>query len=205
MMIEDAKSLTSKEIEEMGVTILASALRLKTSLEKFILYSSLHYELNDLKNNNSLKYNVVENLEDIIQNAVAGEKNYTSGIIDLETEIEKGRIKINEAYFTICVKELVENAFKFSDPDTKVKISGKNKTDYYELSFENKGAWLTSDQIKKINVLNKQFDPTLPGSGLGLPIVKKIIKFFGGKLKVASGPNKITTVTVKLQTTDNNN
>jgi K+-sensing histidine kinase KdpD len=205
MMIDDANSLTSKEIKEMGATILTSALRLKTSLEKFILYSSLHYELNDLKNNISHEKNVVENAENIISDMVNEENKYVNGIVGMESEIEVGRIKINEAYFIICMKELIENAFKFSDPDTKVKISGKNKTYYYELSFENKGAWLTSDQIKKINVLNKQFDPTMPGSGLGIPIVKKIIEYFDGEVKVESALRKSTTVKIKLPTVNDNN
>jgi two-component system sensor histidine kinase/response regulator len=198
MMMEDAKNLTSKEIEEMSAAILSSALRLRTSVEKFILYSGLQYDLNYLKNNSSLISNVVERIEDMIMETVRKENKYTSGEVGIETEIEKGRIMIDEAYYAICIKELVENAFKFSNPNTTVKITGKTKTHYYELSFENEGTWLTNDQIKGINVFNKQFDPTMPGSGLGIPIVKKISEYFKCELTITSIPKSITTVIIKI-------
>jgi two-component system, sensor histidine kinase and response regulator len=205
MMAEGAQKFTPKEVEEMSSNILSSALRLKTSVEKFILYSSLQYELNNLKNKKSPKENIVTKIEDMVHDAVAEEKKYIEKTVGIETDIEPCVIKINEAYFAVCLKELVENAFKFSDLDTKVKIHGKKDSGYYELSFENKGAWLTCNQIKNINLLTKHIAPTMPGSGLGIPIVKKIIEYFDGEVKVESALRKSTTVKIKLPTVNDNN
>ena len=53
-------------------------------------------------------------------------------------------------------------------------------------------------KIKKISVFNKQYDLTMPGSGLGLPIVKKIIEYFGGNLEIVNEPHGTTRVTIRV-------
>jgi two-component system, sensor histidine kinase and response regulator len=202
MLSEDLKSLTPEEIEEMSSAILASALRLRTSVEKFILFSTLHYELNNFESNHAIRNNIVQDIEFRILDVVVNEKKYKSGTIGFESKVEECRLKIDETYFGICIKELVENAFKFSFDNTKVKITGKNTGDYYELAIENTGGWLSKDQIKKIDVLTKQYDPTMPGSGLGLPIVKRIVEYFGGIMEVISKHKKYTKVTINILLAD---
>ena len=201
LMVEDAGSLTQTEIVEMGTTILNSALRLRTSIEKFILYSSLQYELNPLKDNTTLKNNSVDDIVVTILSAVRNEKNYIAEINGLEIDVEKCSLKIDQQYFSVCINELIQNAFKFSDPNTNIKVIGKSNANFYDLSFSNIGCILRSDQIKAINILNKQYDPTMPGSGLGLPIVKKIVEYFGGKVKYLSVPERTTVVTIQLRLT----
>ena len=203
LMVEEAGSLTQSDIEEMGSTILKSAMRLRASIEKFILYSSLQYDLNPLKDNSTIKNNATNDIIVSILSAVRDEKNYIEEINGLEIDIEKCSLKIDEQYIVLCINELVQNAFKFSDPNTNIKVVGKLKSNYYELSFSNIGCAFDSDQIKKMNLLNKQYDPTMPGSGLGLPIVKKIVEFFGGNVKILCVPERTTIVTIQLPVVDN--
>ncbi|MGA7721749.1 MAG: response regulator [Ignavibacteriaceae bacterium] len=198
MMLDDAKFLSVNEIEEMSSIIITSALRLNRSIEKFIQFASIQYELNEISGDKSLKFNTSESIEYLILKIVKEEQNYTNGRTKLELEIEDSRLKIDEFYFNICIKELVENAFKFSGPDSVVKIKGENKNNNYELFFENTGGGFAADQIKKISVFNKQYDLTMPGSGLGLPIVKKIIEYFGGNLEIVNEPHGTTRVTIRV-------
>jgi signal transduction histidine kinase len=198
MMLDDAKFLSVNEIEEMSSIIITSALRLNRSIEKFIQFASIQYELNEISSDKSLKFNTSESIKYLILKIAKEEQNYTNGRTKLELEIEDSRLKIDEFYFNICIKELVENAFKFSGPDSVVKIKGGNKNNNYELSFENTGGGFAADQIKKISVFNKQYDLTMPGSGLGLPIVKKIIEYFGGNLEVVNEPHGTTRVTIRV-------
>lgn len=202
MLIEDAPSLTCEEIIEMGKNIMSSALRLKTSVEKFILYSSLHYELNNFRRDSSIK-NFTDEIEVSILQVVLEEYNYTNGIIGIETSLESARLNIAEPYYKICLKELVQNSFKFSKPNTKVKIRGKIEDNYYLLSLENHAHEFTGEQIKKIDLFNKQYDPTLPGSGLGLPIVKKIVDYFNGEVLISCDvPDKVI-ITVQIPVVKN--
>ncbi|MCX6170181.1 MAG: hybrid sensor histidine kinase/response regulator [Ignavibacteriales bacterium] len=202
MMVEYSKSISQKEIEEMGLAIQESALRLRTTIEKFILFSNIQYELGELYENSILKNNSVKEITARVLNVVHEEKKHTKKMVKTEIEIDESPLKIDEFYFDALMKELTENAFKFSFPNTTIKVLGKNKTDLYELSFENIGKGFTKEQIEKINIFNKQYDKTMPGSGLGLPIVKKIVEFFDGNLKIQCLPESATRVTIQLPIAD---
>jgi DNA-binding response OmpR family regulator len=202
MIADDAKSLTVGEIEKMATAIMTSGMRLHRTVEKFILFTNVQYELNEIINNKSLKFNTTECTEAIVLKTVKGENNFNNSTHKLEFKIEESRLKIDESYFNICIKELVENAFKFSFPNTLIKITGENKINNYELSFENTGGGFAEGQIEGINIFNKQFDPTMPGSGLGLPIVKKIAEYFGGRLEVVSESQGTTRVTIQVPRAD---
>lgn len=191
MMIDNADTFTQDDIVDMGKKINSSALRLRTSIEKFILYSSIHYELNNLQNC-STSINTTEDVESTIHKAALEDANYSNNVVGLETNIQVGRVNIPESYFFICVKELLQNAFKFSEPQSKVIVTGTIEDKFYSTMITNKGVAITNDQIRKISLFNKQYDPTLPGSGLGIPIVKKIVNHFGGNLSISSD-NKDTT------------
>jgi two-component system, sensor histidine kinase and response regulator len=198
MLSEDIKSLKPEEIEEMSSIILASALRLRTSVEKFILFSSLQHELSELKDDQTTKNCTVHDLESRIMNVILNEKRHIKNEVGVVVEVEECKLKMDEAYFDICVKELVENAFKFSQSSAKVKIKGKHEGDFYKLSIENACEWLSKETIKKVEILSKQFDPTMPGSGLGLPIVKKIANYFSCTLEVVENKKKNTKVTMGI-------
>jgi signal transduction histidine kinase len=201
LMMENAGSLTAGDIEMMASAIMTSALRLHRSVEKFILFANIQYELNGISSDKSLSYSTTENIKDIVLKTAKEENNFNNGTRKLELEIIESRLKIDESYFNICIKELVENAFKFSDPDSIIRITGENKTNY-ELSFENTGVGFAAGQIKNISVFNKQYDHTMAGSGLGLPIISKITEYFGGKLEVVSKRHGITKVSIQLPRVD---
>jgi len=203
MLMDDTINLTPKEIKNYASTIKSSAIRLHTTVEKFCLYSNLECELNNLQ-----KYSIhfkekTENIEPLIKLTIDENSNLKKRAEKISMEVEESRLKIDETYFVICIKELIENACKFSNYNTDIKIIGTNLFNYYVLSFLNKGYALTTNQIQKITILNKPFDKTMPGSGLGLPIVKKIIEFFNGSLNIQCLPEKITKVTIQLPIANN--
>jgi signal transduction histidine kinase len=202
MLADDAKSLTAEEIEEMASVIKTSTLRLIRSVDKFVLFANIQYELNGISNDESLNSNTTDTIEFLVMKIIKEENNYNKVTINLDINIEESRLKIDEYYFNICVKELVENAFKFSDTNTAIKIIGQNKNNIYELSIENTGGGFAADQINKIDVFNKQYDRTMPGSGLGLPIVKRITEYFGGKLEVVSEEERKKRVTLQIPRVD---
>jgi len=198
LMIDDSSEFTHDEIKDMCGDIKKSALRLHSRIEKFILFSNLQIELNEIKDRKSLLNNTTTEIAKIIGN-IARQISITYGRNkDIELNLDEGFLKIDEFYFSICIKELIENACKFSNPFTKIKITGIASAAWYNISFINKGKGLTSSQINKIKILNKQFDPAKEGSGLGLPIVKKIIKYFGGKLTINSEPDIFTDISIQI-------
>ncbi|MEI7812698.1 MAG: response regulator [Ignavibacteria bacterium] len=195
MMNEDVQSLTTEEIKDMSAIILKSALRLHSRIEKFVLFSSLQYELTGL--NPNIINNTAEDIEDLVNIIAKEERKIKDGVIELESVIEKSQLKINESCLGICIKELIENACKFSNSNSMIKITGENKSEFYELSFENTGMEFNFNQIINITLFNKQ-DPSFIGSGLGLPIVKKIAEYFSGRLKIVTNKQKHTIVSIQI-------
>ena len=99
----------------------------------------------------------------------------------------------------IAVSNIMENACKYSSDHTvnvRFRQNGKN----IELIFEDKGIGIPEDELDKI------FDPfhrgsntrTVPGSGVGLSLVRQIIKNHNGEINVKSKTGKGTTVFVTL-------
>lgn len=200
-MIEDSKCFTADEIEKMGISIKQSALRLRCSVEKFILFSNVLYDLN-LMNKARDTNPSTGSLDELIRSVVLQECCCDKSKNEILYDIEEDKLKIDEPYFLICVKELLENALKFSKPGSYVKITGRNNNDFYELYFENYDSWLSAEQIDNISILNKQCDPSKRGSGLGLAIVKKIVEFFEGDLEILSEKDKYVRVIIRLSFAD---
>lgn len=195
MLLELGKSSGSIQIEEYSLAINKSANRLKSTIEKFLIYSGLHYEL-PLTTDNCI-INVSINYIKAVASSITtteNKKDSSQNIREIfDFNIEESSLKIDESFFDICIKEIIENAIKFSESYPQIIIEGRILEDHYELSISNTGSYFSSDEIKNISIF-KQRNPDKRGSGLGLPIVKKIIEFFGGKLKIESEKWGLTTV-----------
>jgi signal transduction histidine kinase len=105
-----------------------------------------------------------------------------------------------EDYLKKIVTELVENAFKFSEPGTPVMVTLKATGGDIELSVRDAGRGFSTEQIKRIGAY-VQFERKMQddqGFGLGLAISKKLVELHGGTLAVESGSLGGSTVTCKL-------
>ena len=98
---------------------------------------------------------------------------------------------------------LINNAVKFSPEGTAVSVTVNRETEYASVTITDHGLGIPSDALphlferfyraKNITVAE------IPGSGVGLYIVKSIIDELGGRILVESEVNRGTTFTVKLR------
>jgi signal transduction histidine kinase len=97
---------------------------------------------------------------------------------------------------------LTDNAIKYSEHKGSVTLSLRRVAENAEVAIANTGAGIPAE------VLPRVFDPffrgdsshsqTVEGCGLGLSIVRWITTAHGGRLQLASEPNRLTTATVRL-------
>ncbi|MCF8240945.1 MAG: response regulator [Melioribacteraceae bacterium] len=198
LLSERADSLTSEQISEMSKSIKSSSLRLHSRIEKFLLFSSIQLDFSEPFINPKSKINGAFNISEKVQQVVYQKLDEYKRRNDVIMEIENENLKINESHLSICINELADNACKFSDAGSKIAIKGIRNDNYYMFSFQNNGKGFTADQIKRINILNKSFDYSKDGSGLGLPIVKQIIEYYGGEFNVESEPGVATDIKTKI-------
>lgn len=119
---------------------------------------------------------------------------------DVYEQFEAASIKISDTYWWKAVEALVDNAFKFSPPETTVSIEGMIKGDVYLLSVKDHGRGMTSEQIAQIGPYI-QFDRDKyqqRGTGLGLATVRKLIELHGGTFQIESIPQQGTVVQLSI-------
>jgi len=107
-------------------------------------------------------------------------------------EIMADRDKLEQA-----VKNLIDNAVKYSPDGGAIRIRGKKVDDQYQVSVEDQGIGMTQEQVEKIfDKFYRAKDAFFisKGTGLGMSIVKHIVEFHGGKVWVESEHGKGTTV-----------
>ncbi|HEY9839453.1 MAG TPA: response regulator [Candidatus Obscuribacterales bacterium] len=123
---------------------------------------------------------------------------------DLQLHLEDGEIRMLEKHFQVVARELIDNAFKFSEPGTPVIASTRRlEGDWQQLKVVNAGSGMTPDQIEQIGAFT-QFDRAhreQQGIGLGLMLTQRLLHHYGYPMEIDSVPGRYTQVEVKFQVT----
>jgi len=122
-------------------------------------------------------------------------------IDDSLTESEQMMIAGDEYLLKVAVSNIIENACKFS-PDHSVNINLEHTENSIEVIFEDKGIGISEADMGKI------FEPfyrgantvSVPGTGIGLSLVKRIIENHNGIIIISSQAGKGTAVRIKFPT-----
>jgi signal transduction histidine kinase len=124
--------------------------------------------------------------------------------VEFKTSYPEKHIVIQADYQLIrmVIDNLISNASKYTPKKGKIIIILKRHKDTVELSVEDNGTGIARQDQKKLfrrfsRAINTNVDST-EGSGLGLYIMKEIIKLHNGKISLTSykGVGSIFTVTL---------
>jgi signal transduction histidine kinase len=112
-------------------------------------------------------------------------------------------VKADRKKFETVIKNLIDNALKYSKENIEIK-SEKNPENTYGfiLKVKDNGVGIPSEEIKYIFEpfyrVDKSRNKAIIGYGLGLNIVKKIIEAHNGTIEVTSEKDKGTEFIVKI-------
>lgn len=101
---------------------------------------------------------------------------------------EKSLINANRFYIEILVRNLIDNAIKYSKDDKTIHVEILQKSDEkLSLKITNIGDQIAPEELTKIfnnfyRANNSQTQQTIAGCGLGLAIAKKIVDLHDGKI-----------------------
>jgi len=103
---------------------------------------------------------------------------------------------------SVILRNLVNNAVKFSEKDSTIIISATPQQHYTEISIQDNGVGMNKSQMKKL-FNEKAGDSTVgtsneQGTGLGLIICKEFMDIHNGKINVESSQNTGTGFTLKF-------
>ena len=140
------------------------------------------------------------NLNQIIQELEVAftEKWHSSKGLHLHTELSDPDLTLYSDSDSLnhVLNELLVNAGKYSDPDTTVKITATNHITFQgkeiEISLTNYGAGITQEELPYIFDKFRRgkgvTDRAVPGTGLGLSLVKHLVEHLNGEISVTSEP-----------------
>lgn len=126
-------------------------------------------------------------VEDIAGEAAAkgAEKN-----IKVELSLEKGiNYTADQALFVHMLVNITDNALKYTPSGANIKITLSKKDDGLEIAVYNEGREISEDELPKIFERFYRADKARSageGSGLGLPIAKRVAELHGGSIRAES-------------------
>ncbi len=198
LIIEDFKDLEENEIFTMLENINFSAHRLYRLIQNFLLYTDLELLSRDRDRLQLFKAGSLSNPKSIIREVALEKGKKFNRLKDLDITSENANLKISEPNFRKIIDELLDNAFKFSLPDTKVQVIGRLVNNIFAIDFIDNGTGMSINEISNVGAY-KQFNRRIyeqQGSGLGLTIAKHMTELHNGKLIIQSIPEEQTTVTI---------
>ena len=131
------------------------------------------------------------------------EKNRNELIVDLDDSI--GTLRNDETKLRQVLLNLLSNAAKFTEEGViKLKVSKATRNNIkFELS--DTGIGMTPKQLKNVFEEFMQAETSTSkkygGTGLGLPISKKITEMMDGKIEIKSKVGEGTTFTITIPKT----
>jgi signal transduction histidine kinase len=205
LLVLDSASMPSDKIAELAQYIHSAALRLYRLTESYLAYATLEVTLTDKERVASIRKLTTTKPRVVIEDEAIQKAQTQQRESDLVLRVDECQaVGIAEDNLRKIVGEVVDNAFKFSDPGTAVEVVGTVKDHRYVISVSDKGRGMKPAQIKAIGAY-MQFGRGLyeqQGSGFGLAIVKRLADLHGAGFEVTSTLEKETSVEISLALVD---
>ena len=200
LLSDDIDSFSKEEILEMMQNINKTGKRLHTIIEKYLFYAELLApEVDDSAKEKFIDKTLeVDSTVETYKLLKIIEKSDRQN--DIFFEIDSATVAMRERYFSAMLKELFENAIKFSGKGTTIRVRGKVFQDKYELAIEDLGTGMLEESLDRIATF-RQFESNrylYNGVGLGLAIVKKIVEYTNSTLTFKSKYGGGTMVKVSI-------
>lgn len=184
--------------KEFYVLMMRDAERLKNLINSILEIAAMdkkkfQRDLEVYKADETIKKIILESAE---QFQLKEEMIKFSGTADCNIRLDRNSIKT-------AFDNLVDNSIKYSISQLKIEVNLKSNSKKVEIEFSDNGIGIPHDEIKKIfqkfyRIYDKDI-PNVKGTGLGLYVVREIIKNHKGKITAQSeGKNKGSKFKIEL-------
>ncbi|BAY98080.1 two-component hybrid sensor and regulator [Tolypothrix tenuis PCC 7101] len=197
LLMDDLENMNPAEIREFLSLADKSARNLEKLTKQFLIYLELELLAQQPQN---IEPQSTYFSQDAIAPALQSHAQSFQRSDDLIFAIEEAEVSISKQYLEIILHELVDNALKFSQTATAIKISTQINKEMLNLYIHDLGRGMTAEQISKIGAF-MQFERKTyeqQGIGMGLKLVKKIVEICGGNFSITSIYQQETTVQIAL-------
>lgn len=201
LLIEEYDILSREESLEMLTSINKAGKRLHELTINFLMYAEIELLASNPEKIAALRnYGVQIFVKSIIENVALNIAKNFNREADLSIDISEAMVQLSPAKLTKIIEEIIDNAFKFSQPNTPIKIIGHSDNDTFHLFIIDHGRGMTQEQISNVGAY-AQFERKMyeqQGSGLGLLIAKRLVELHGGEFSIESIYKKQTIIRIVL-------
>jgi signal transduction histidine kinase len=160
-------------------------------------FSSLSQIITDKAGLKREELNLAEFTKDFIQEGIV---NFSYGQITISVSGKPKKISLDKTCMKMVLKNLIENAIKYSVDKTPVEIAVRFKPKMVQLSVTDYGIGVPDSEKDKLfqtfyRASNAEF---IKGTGIGLSIVKEYVELQDGMVIFESEENKGSTFTISF-------
>jgi two-component system sensor histidine kinase KdpD len=113
--------------------------------------------------------------------------------IEIQSEAALPDFAGDRKLLTLAMKQILDNAWKYSLPETPITIRLSHSTGAIVLEFANSGAPIPPEERKRVFerfYRSPSVKQQIPGSGLGLSIADNIVRAHSGELTLDNDPGR---------------
>lgn len=201
----EGEKIEQDRVKHISQIIERSARRLERMIENYLLYAQIEIISSDPARLAELQQSrLIDTGNLIYETAIKRAESYQRAK-DLRLELNSAVIGVSDENFSKIMDELLDNAFKFSEIGTPVRIEAEITPDrLYHVIISDRGRGMTQDEIKSIGAYI-QFERTLyeqQGIGMGLTIAYRLTKIHGGGFEIDSTVQRGTRVHLSFPITE---
>jgi PAS domain S-box-containing protein len=128
------------------------------------------------------------NIKVIVQNVIGRiNKQTPSNRFSLDFSKELPPAYADSLRLERILYNLLDNAIKYSPPESNIRISGKTKGEYLVIGIQDLGEGIsTEDQSKLFSPFQRLENSSIKGIGLGLVVCRRLVEAHGGRIWVES-------------------
>src|SRR5258708_10262399 len=123
MMMEDQGEIDTANVMKMSERIHRAGMRLNRLIENYLLYAQIEIVTLNEDTRASIRRNQIVTPAALIDLAARRRAEDAHREADLDIEVANAVVAAAEDSLTKIIEEIVENAFKFSKPGSKVQVS----------------------------------------------------------------------------------
>ena len=190
ILLYKPNEIKSEEIIDLSNDIISSAERLLKITENFLIY----VRIQSIASNPVKERQLLDNRTDEPSSVMLDIMNYAAHKQERTADLEIGNlideitIKMSTETFHKVIDEVFDNALKFSNIGTKIKVETWIDGKMFFITIQDKGRGMSKEQINNVGAY-VQFERTIyeqQGVGLGLVIAKRFVELHDGKFYIES-------------------
>jgi signal transduction histidine kinase len=181
--LESNTELPAAEREQAGI-IRRQSQRIKALVNDLNLASKLEYDMQPMRLGPVSLSGLVRKIGADFLNGMVDERYAIE--VEIQTDAQAAHVMGDEELLTRALSNLIGNSIQHNPDGCAIQILLSENEPFYSIVVRDDGVGFQADLEKKLNV--EDAIPELPGSGLGLTIVRQIARVHQGKTNFRNLP-----------------